>query len=741
MLLLACTDRSTDTHVSRHGPTTLPSNEAVVRQEKRVEELRKRRGGGDPETLVALAALIRLRTAHGDVASGELLFDELLGMDLRRAPILVYAKPPIEVAHHLGGLGELAAARDLLEPAVEHVKTITADGVLVLEVDRALTRLQVALQVPQSETRLREVETRWRALSSDEKSALDYMRNRQSFDPTMAELNPWGPSDPQYRAGTVSQMIARDHEHFDHMISNSPGAAFETAESIRSSSGFEDVSLITRIRRIGDSGKEPPPIPVDQMDLEGIPGPHDDLGSRPHAGPLPAANRELAKIRTAVRAVKRALDRISAADPRTEALRTELARVQSLRADHLNEAWRSLDETYIPIGSSAFQRRIDRGTVLLYYIVAADHTDLLVLDAEAEPTHHRIRVSREQLERKVDHLRVETQHETVRGMTPVDGSEDGDESAAAWLFDALLAPAEREINAAARLLIVPDGPLHQLPFAALQRAAGGGQVQYLVEWKPIHFAPSAGSYLALLERRQQSRQRPGGLMAFGDPRYNRSDAAGVQRPLPYAVRSAVSRGHSGRLDPLPGTRIEVEQIGRLFKDQRREARVLLQGQAGERAAKDALKASFLHFAVHGFVDEAQPEHSFLALTLPEALLEGGEDGILEGWEIEDEMRLDAELVTLSACETALGRERGGEGPSSLSRAFFSAGARSVLAALWKVDDKATADLMVRFYHHLLRGSSKDEALRLAQLEVLAGTAGELRAPYFWAAFQVSGDWR
>ena len=740
MLLLACPGQSADLQASPHGATRWSGHENLARQEKRVEELRERKGGDDPETLKALAALIRLRTAHGDVVSGELLFEELLDLDLRKAPILVYAKPPIEVAHHLGGLGELAAARDLLEAAVDKVKTIIPDGALVLEVDRALARLQVALEVPQAEARLREVETRWRTISSDEKSAADYLRNRPSIDSTTEGRDPWRPSDSQYWAERISS-TAIDHRHLDNMISHAPGSGFETAERLRATPGTEVLSLITRIRRIGDSGKEPPPLPLGQMDLEDIPAPHDDLGFRPHAGPLPAASLELAKIRATARAVKRALDRIPIADPRSEALRTELARVQTLRADHLNAAWRSLEETYIPIDSSAIQKRIDRGTVLLYYIVAADHTDLLVLAAEAEPTHHRIPVSREQLERKVDDLRVETRHETVRGTKALDRSKSGDESAAAWLFDALLAPAEREIDAAARLLIVPDGPLHRVPFAALQRAAGEGQTQYLIEWKPIHFAPSAGSYLALLERRQQKRQRQDGLVAFGDPDYDGTSAAGVQRSLPYAVRSAASRGHSGRLEPLPGTRKEVEQIGRLFKDQKREARVLLQGQAGERAARDALDASFLHFAVHGFVDGEQPEHSFLALTLPEAVVEGGEDGILEGWEIEDEMRLDAELVTLSACETAVGKERGGEGPSSLSRAFFSAGARSVLAALWKVDDKATADLMVRFYHHHLHGSSKDEALRLAQLEVLAGTAVPFRAPYYWAAFQVSGDWR
>ncbi len=103
------------------------------------------------------------------------------------------------------------------------------------------------------------------------------------------------------------------------------------------------------------------------------------------------------------------------------------------------------------------------------------------------------------------------------------------------------------------------------------------------------------------------------------------------------------------------------------------------------------------------------------------------------------MRIDADLVTLSACGTALGQELSGEGMLGLTRAFHYAGARSLLASLWTVDDEATADLMDRFYRRLRRGESKDAALRGAQVEMLA--AERFSHPSLWAAFQLSGDWR
>ena len=108
----------------------------------------------------------------------------------------------------------------------------------------------------------------------------------------------------------------------------------------------------------------------------------------------------------------------------------------------------------------------------------------------------------------------------------------------------------------------------------------------------------------------------------------------------------------------------------------------------------------------------------------------------------EQVRLDADLVTLSACESGLGQDQGGDGLLGLTRAFQYAGARSVVASLWGVGDDGTAELMRRFYGYLKAGESKDEALRHAQTDLLSGAAGEAwRLPFHWAAFELFGDWR
>jgi CHAT domain-containing protein len=113
--------------------------------------------------------------------------------------------------------------------------------------------------------------------------------------------------------------------------------------------------------------------------------------------------------------------------------------------------------------------------------------------------------------------------------------------------------------------------------------------------------------------------------------------------------------------------------------------------------------------------------------------------LLEAWEIVQSLRLEADLVTLAACQTGLGQELSGEGVIGLTHAFQCAGARSVLASLWRVADDATADLMKAFYRCLKRGLTKDEALRQAQLKLIRSK--RRRAPFHWAAFQLTGDWR
>jgi CHAT domain-containing protein len=151
------------------------------------------------------------------------------------------------------------------------------------------------------------------------------------------------------------------------------------------------------------------------------------------------------------------------------------------------------------------------------------------------------------------------------------------------------------------------------------------------------------------------------------------------------------------------------------------------------------EASLLHFATHALADEKAPLDSSLALSLPGDWRPGRENGLLQAWEIFEQVRLDADLVTLSACGTALGKEMSGEGILGLTRAFQYAGARSVLASLWGVNDASTADWMVRFYGRLKRGASKDDAVRQAQIETMRRPGSS--HPYHWAAFQLSGDWK
>lgn len=301
-----------------------------------------------------------------------------------------------------------------------------------------------------------------------------------------------------------------------------------------------------------------------------------------------------------------------------------------------------------------------------------------------------------------------------------------------------------------RLLILPDGPLHRLPFGALIRHPGSGapgRRQFLAEWKPLHTALSLTAYETL--RSSAGKASAGArarLVAFGDPRYPKVPAAAKEGPDSF--RGALVL-RSFEWTSLPHTRREIERLAETYPG----ARLYLGEDATEERAKSVSRdAGILHFATHGFLDDRTPLDSALVLTIPEELPAGRDNGLLQVWEIFESVRLDADLVVLSACESALGRELSGEGMIGLTRAFQYAGARSVVASLWSVADQATAELMVRFYRHRAAGLAKDEALRRAQIELIRGpiriTAAngqtqemDASPPFFWAAFQLFGDWR
>ena len=388
---------------------------------------------------------------------------------------------------------------------------------------------------------------------------------------------------------------------------------------------------------------------------------------------------------------------------------------------------------------------LDPGTVMLSWSIGQEQSHLFILAPGRELRVETLEVGREALEKDVDRFRQLI--DQTRAGTGLGAEGLG------WfsrrLYRLLIEPAEPWIAAGERIVLVPDGPLHHLPFAALIRKDG----RHLVEWQPLSTVLSGTVFAELKKQRRDadagaepsSRQ----WVAFGDPWFPPRLADSQPEEIGEVRLRAFSRRAQLRWQRLPQSRREVEGIAALFPSDRRLT--YLDREASEERAKAVgREARIVHFATHGYVDDRSPFDSGLMLSIPEELAEGRDNGLLQVWEVFESVRLDADLVVLSACETGLGEIRGGEGIIGLTRAFQYAGARAVLASLWRVEDEATAELMQRFYRHLRAGKAKDEALRAAQLELIRrplqvpdGRGGwrerNAAGPYFWAALQLVGD--
>jgi CHAT domain-containing protein/Tfp pilus assembly protein PilF len=442
---------------------------------------------------------------------------------------------------------------------------------------------------------------------------------------------------------------------------------------------------------------------------------------------------------------------LAALDPERQRPQAELlSKLRELRAQQaaIADAIRSSSPRLAslrypqPLTLAGIRASLDPGTVLLSYSVGDEQSHLFAVSDE------RFEVFPLGLGRSALQARVEAFRARLTAAPPASARERAElRASGGQLYELLLRPAEGVLERGRRLAIVPDGALHLLPFAALVRDKPNGW-EYLAEWKPLHTVLSATLYAELIKRRlpRSNRASTPTLVAFGDPDYGRAGSAAAD-PDP-ALRSLL-RGERA-LRALPGTRTEVQGIGELF---RRGSLLYLSEQATEERAKRVPRdVRYLHFACHGLLDARFPLDSALALSLPPEREAGRENGLLQAWEVFEQVRVDADLVVLSGCDTGLGRHAEGEGLIGLTRAFQYAGARSVLASLWSVADQATAELMRRFYSHLRKGRPKDEALRLAQLELIREARGirdrageplevDVSAPFFWAGLQLIGDWR
>jgi CHAT domain-containing protein len=299
------------------------------------------------------------------------------------------------------------------------------------------------------------------------------------------------------------------------------------------------------------------------------------------------------------------------------------------------------------------------------------------------------------------------------------------------LYRALVEPIP-EVKTATKLIIAPDGMLNLLPFEAIRDSQG----EYLLKSRVLSYVPS-GTILDVLRRARKNERAPRPFLGVGDVAYENQGGAGRRIPTPDTVRARLVRGMADlsgmRLQDLPETREEVERIGKIVG---RDAVILLGKDATETAFKKEPLDQFrvLHLAVHGFADTQYPERSALVLgTDPKS----ADDGLLQVREIV-RLRLNAELTTLSACDTGVGKLQGQEGVSNLVEAFLVAGSKSVVASLWSADDTFASALMDRFYQRLGQGEDTGSALRGAKLDLLA-KYGDQVSPFYWAAFIAVGE--
>lgn len=321
-----------------------------------------------------------------------------------------------------------------------------------------------------------------------------------------------------------------------------------------------------------------------------------------------------------------------------------------------------------------------------------------------------------------------------------------------------------------RLLFVADGALQYVPMPSLSIPAsnGAGNAVPLLDDHEVISGPSASVVAAVRRETALRPTAPRAVAVVADPVFERSDprvkrAAGRthvaaertaslrsapegrdepglrrgQRQLERMLRSAGLSPGVASLPRLPFSREEAKEILALAPKNASFEVIDFRATRDVVLTDDLATSRIVHFATHGLLNASHPDLSGLVFSLVD---EAGRprNGVLSAGDVSG-LRLGADLVVLSACQTALGKEIKGEGLVGLTRAFMRAGARAVVASLWRVDDLATAELMKRFYGHMLRDrQAPTAALRSAQLEM--ARSKRWSAPFYWAGFVIQGDW-
>jgi CHAT domain-containing protein len=368
-----------------------------------------------------------------------------------------------------------------------------------------------------------------------------------------------------------------------------------------------------------------------------------------------------------------------------------------------SDSWKSDPWETIPLERA--RESVPTSAVMLEYVLAEPHSYCLVIN------HDSARIAtlagREKIEKLVA-VYIKTLKTKAASKT---------EAAA---IDKILFENIPEVAKVQRLIIVPDGRLHLLPFDALVDSNG----RYVVESHTITYAPSAtGMYLMNSSAPRQRAQQ--GLLGVGGIPYEHAQELN---------KLATLRGYTtAPLVNLPASKEEVLAADAAVQS---GGNTLLIGANATKSGfehADLEQHSIIHLAVHGFADEKHPDRAAL-IFLSDS--QSTDDGILEAGEIV-RLHTNADLVVLSACDTAVGSLQGEEGIANLSLAFLLSGSKTVVSTLWTIDDTSTLYLMKRFYAHLSEGNTAAFALTAAKRDMLK-TYGAQAVPYYWASFRLEG---
>lgn len=406
----------------------------------------------------------------------------------------------------------------------------------------------------------------------------------------------------------------------------------------------------------------------------------------------------------------------------------------------LNPRYAALTQVQ-PLTASQIQKQIlDENTLLLQYVLAEKRSFLLiattseVMSYELPARTEIERVVRQFYEASTIRNQLDGRQSVERLRTEISLADSKANGLARDLSRILLSPVRNKLTKQ-RLIVLTSGALQFVPFAALpipSQSASELSTRLLIEDHELITLPSVTA-LSVIRQEVKTRTPPAKtVIVFGDPVFDRTDSR-VRQHL------ADTRLSSARFPRLTSSRWEGEAILSLIP--REEGKLVVDFAANRNFASSGEVGvyRFVHFATHALIDFEHPVLSGIVLSMVDK--HGRPQNGFLGMEDIFKLRIPVDLVVLSGCRTALGKDYAGEGLVGLTRAFMYAGASRLAVSLWQVSDKPTSELMVRFYGYML-GPEKltpTAALRAAQLDLRKDP--RWRSPYFWAPFILQGDWR